>query len=68
MKTQKQGAFVRQTSTPKIQHYPVQVVVVMPPIVNFTMFKIGKHLAKADITLNWFIAELESERSKTATQ
>ncbi len=66
MKTQKQGAFVRQTSTPKIQHQPVQIVVVMPPVVDFTMFKIRKHLEKADPrTLYWFIAELENKKTNT---
>lgn len=66
MKTQTQGAFVRHKSLPKIQHYSVQIVVVMPPVVNFNLFKIKQHIAKADLaTLRWFIVELENKKTNT---
>lgn len=57
MKNQNQGVIARQT----IINHPVKIIVVKSNVVNFTLFKIEQHIAKADIaTLNWFLAELKT--------
>lgn len=66
---QNTGAFVRQTSQPKIQHQAVQVIVVISPVADFNLFKIKSYIAKADLqTLRWFLAELKDKKHKTLAQ
>ncbi len=73
MSTSNQGA-IRQTSTPKIQHIAVQIVVVMPPVVSYFQYKARRHLSKVSpqkrLMLLAILEQLERElvESQTDTQ